>query len=174
MSSAAPHEARQETTPSRDACYRAWGAQYSVSPVSSVSRSSVVATSSSRAVSSAAATSKAGTPTASTPAASATVDAFAAQMLKLHNDFRAQYGGSGSDPADFRCRASQVECRRCGFRQEPCQQMCLCPQVSTRPIDSDVSSGSGYGENLAAGVGGGYSAASGFNAWANEACKSNL
>lgn len=36
---------------------------------------------------------------------------------------------------------------------------------------TDASSGSGYGENLAAGVGGGYSAATGFNSWANEACE---
>lgn len=100
---AAPHEARQEKTPTREACYRKFGASYSVSPVSSVApvssvskasstAGSAVSSASAPAISSASATSKAGTPSASVPASTASVDAFAEQMLKLHNDFRAQYG----------------------------------------------------------------------------------
>jgi hypothetical protein len=109
---------------------------------------------------------------ASGPAASAapaqdagTGDAFADEILKLHNDFRAQYGElSSSLFASLRLTAGAApltwNADAAAFAQSWASN-----------CKFEHSQDSGYGENLAAGTGEGFDAAAGFSGWADEACE---
>lgn len=74
-----------------------------------------------------------------------------ATLLKLHNDFRLKYGAKGLAWNATLATFAKNYGSRCKF----------------------AHSGGPYGENLAAGVGGGYTVTTGFNSWANEAAKYN-
>ncbi|KAK1923511.1 CAP domain-containing protein [Papiliotrema laurentii] len=121
------------------------------SPTSSaVSRSSTP--SASQVVSSVIAKSSIAAPTSSaasaaTPAASSISATDKDTLLKLHNDFRAQYGAAPLVWDDTVAAYAQTQANKCVF----------------------AHSGGQYGENLAAGVGGGFNAAAGFKGWADEA-----
>ena len=102
-------------------------------------------------------TTKASTSTtkASSSAAAASTGSLssdAATLLKLHNDFRAQYGANALTWNPELATYAQNAANTCkyGHTHGP------------------------YGENIAAGVGGGYDVTSAFNSWANEACESQL
>ncbi|WVW86777.1 hypothetical protein I302_108831 [Kwoniella bestiolae CBS 10118] len=86
-------------------------------------------------------------PTNSTSSESGTSDPDADLLVKLHNDFRAQYGAG---PVTW--------------------STTLADYAKSHATACDMQHTNGpYGENLAAGAGGGYSITDGFNAWAAEA-----
>ncbi|WWC92955.1 uncharacterized protein L201_007918 [Kwoniella dendrophila CBS 6074] len=68
-------------------------------------------------------------------------------MVKLHTDFRAQYGAGAVTWSDELANYATSKASACKF----------------------AHTGGQYGENLAAGAGGGYNVASAFNSWAAEA-----
>ncbi|WWC73563.1 uncharacterized protein I206_107535 [Kwoniella pini CBS 10737] len=68
-------------------------------------------------------------------------------LVKLHNDFRAQYGAGPITWSDTLANYAKSHATACNMKH------------TNGP----------YGENLAAGAGGGYSITDGFDSWANEA-----
>ncbi|WVQ96109.1 hypothetical protein IAU59_003211 [Kwoniella sp. CBS 9459] len=84
---------------------------------------------------------------AAAPSATGASSSVAQTMVQLHNDFRAQYGAGAVTWSD---------------------ELASYAASHTTACDMEHTKGP-YGENLAAGVGGGYSVTDAFNAWAAEA-----
>ncbi|WWC65972.1 uncharacterized protein I303_108594 [Kwoniella dejecticola CBS 10117] len=113
---------------------------------SAVEASSVEVSTTSTSESVVAPTNLAAAPTNSSSSGS-TGDADADLLVQLHNDFRAQYGAGPVTWSNTLADYAKSHATACNMEH----------------------TGGPYGENLAAGAGGGYSITDGFNAWAAEA-----